>query len=261
MVDEVALEGGSQSAPVRRGDVVVRRASRQAKTVHALLRFLEDLGYAAAPRVVESGFTDDGRETISFVEGKVEHPGPMSRTAAVGVAVALRELHEATRSFVPPHDAYWNPWFLRDLGEPSVIGHCDATPWNVLVLPDRSISLVDWDEAGPVDPMIDFAQTAWTCSNLYSPDVVEMNALAPAGERAATLGAMVDAYGLDAAQRETFVRTMIDFAIHSTAADADDWHVTPEEADHQAAWGLAWRARAASWMLRNRALLEEAVRR
>ena len=53
----------------RRGDVVIRDAAPWTPAVHALLRHLEDAGFAAAPRLVGSGLDTDGREVL--LEGRL----------------------------------------------------------------------------------------------------------------------------------------------------------------------------------------------
>jgi hypothetical protein len=55
---------------------------------------------------------------------------------------------------------------------------------------------------------------------------------------------------------------MIQVAICDTAAQADDAAITPETTTHPIAlWAMAWRARAAAWMIRNRRTLETALAR
>ena len=58
--DPVLLPGGGRSVVHRRGDVVIRDAGAWTPAVHALLRHLEDVGFAAAPRLVGSGVDTDG---------------------------------------------------------------------------------------------------------------------------------------------------------------------------------------------------------
>jgi hypothetical protein len=57
---------------------------------------------------------------------------------------------------------------------------------------------------------------------------------------------------------------MIEFAIHSAASEADEAHILPDsdcmQVDKKVLWALAWRSRAAAWMLRNRSVLERALR-
>jgi hypothetical protein len=83
-----------------------------------------------------------------------------------------------------------------------------------------------------------------------------------AAERARQLAAIVDAYGLTASQRRGFLDRIIEFAICDTAAEADDAHVTTDTTSHPVAlWAMAWRARSAAWMIRNRPVLEAALAR
>ncbi|MCG5217698.1 hypothetical protein [Streptosporangium sp. KLBMP 9127] len=53
---------------------------------------------------------------------------------------------------------------------------------------------------------------------------------------------------------------MIEFAIRDCAAEAIEAGVTPQSRDPAPLWGLAWRARAAAWMINHRTSLERAVR-
>jgi len=128
--DQVVLEGGGRTSVHRRGDVVIRDTGPWTPAVHALLRHLEDAGFAAAPRLVGSGLDRDGRETLTFIEGDFTQPGPWSLEGATALGTLLRDLHRATNSFRPPADAVWFPWHGRDLGGPDkVIGHSRSGPW------------------------------------------------------------------------------------------------------------------------------------
>jgi thiamine kinase-like enzyme len=225
-----------------------------------LLVHLESRGVEGVQRVEGSGFDESGNEALRYVEGELEHPGPMKRESAAAVASILRTLHEATTTYEPPPGAAWQSWFGRDLGKPSVIGHCDAAPWNVIVKQEGAVVLVDWECAGPVDPLVDLAHACWLCANLYSDDIAAMNDLPPLEVRAGTLKAMVDTYGLNGPGRGDLVRLMIDVAIYSVAADADEYAVTVDTQQSNALWGMAWRSRSAAWMLRHRSVLEDAVR-
>ena len=58
----------------RVGEVVLREARPWSATVQALLRHLARVGFAAAPRVVEPGFDEHGRETLTFIHGTSGQP-------------------------------------------------------------------------------------------------------------------------------------------------------------------------------------------
>jgi hypothetical protein len=259
--DQVVLEGGGRTNVHRRGDVVIRDAGPWTPAVHALLRHLEDVGFAAAPRLVGSGLDRDGRETLTFIEGDFTQPGPWSLEGAAALGTLLRGLHRATSSFRPPADAVWFPWHGRDLGGPGkVIGHCDVAPWNIVARDGRPVALIDWETAGPVDPLVELAQLCWLNAKLYDDIVADLEQLPPLADRARQLAAIVDAYGLPARRRRGFVGQIIEFAICDTAWEADDAAITPETAGHPIAlWAMAWRARSAAWMVRHRGALEAAL--
>jgi hypothetical protein len=52
----------------RIGDTVRRPAMPWTPAVHGLLRYLEDVGYPHAPRVL--GFDERGREVLTWIEGE-----------------------------------------------------------------------------------------------------------------------------------------------------------------------------------------------
>jgi hypothetical protein len=52
---------------------------------------------------------------------------------------------------------------------------------------------------------------------------------------------------------------MIESTIRSMEADSFEANVTPETKESDALWGLAWQARTAAWLLRNRRTLERAL--
>jgi thiamine kinase-like enzyme len=121
--------------------------------------------------------------------------------------------------------------------------------------------VIDWDFAGPVDPLVDLAQACWLNAKLYSDDVADMEGLPPLDERSRHLRAIVDGYGLAATERAGLVDQMIGVAVAATANEADEASVTPSTTEPKLIWALAWRARSAAWMLRHRSVLQNALNR
>jgi hypothetical protein len=114
----------------------------------------------------------------------------------------------------------------------------------------------------PVDPLVELAQLAWLNAKLHDDIVAGIEHLPPLADRAIQLAAIADAYGLTARQRRGLLDHIIEFAITDTAGEADDAQVTPETTGHPVAlWAMAWRARSAAWMIRNRLTLETALSR
>ncbi|MDE2839374.1 MAG: phosphotransferase [Chloroflexota bacterium] len=255
--------GAGSTGVQRQGNVILRHARPWTPTVHSLLRHLEEVGFSGAPRVVGSGFAPDGRETLSYIEGEFTHPWPWSIEGAAGVVHLLRKFHEATASYRPPSHAVWPPWFGRSLGGPNrIIGHCDVAAWNIVARSGLPVALIDWETAGPVDPMIELAQACWLNAKLFDDDVAEREGLPSLEVRARQLRAIVDAYGLSTTQRRDMVDLIIGYAIHDAAEQADEFRVTPDMVDPMLDGYpiiLTWRARAAAWVYRNRDTLERAI--
>ncbi|WP_238403111.1 phosphotransferase [Paenibacillus mesophilus] len=195
---------------------------------------------------------------LSFIEGEFVHPGPWSDDAIVEVGKMLRRLHDATAMFEPAADAVWKPWFLRDLGGPHyVFSHGDIAPWNMVTREGFPFALIDWEFAGPIDPMVELARVCWLFPQLHDDDVAERVGLPSLDVRARQLRLLVDAYGVDPIQRRSLFDLILEVVIRETAEEAIEKQVTPN--CHGPLWGLAWRARAASWIVRHRIVLQKAL--
>ena len=256
--EEIPFTGGGRTAVSRIGDVVHRQAGPWAPTVHALLRHLEAEGFAGAPRVVGSGFDVQGRETLTYLPGASPHPGPWPEDALYNLGRMLADFHGASASFVPPPDAQWRLWFGRTLGTgPTIIGHGDLGDWNIIAQDGQPTGFIDWENAGPVDPLVDLAQLCWLNAHLFDDDLMERLNLPDLPTRARYLLTIVDGYGLASAGRAKLVEMMIALAIADAANEAVEARLTPDSTGPvEALWAMAWRARSAAWMGRNRGVLE-----
>ena len=253
-----AAEGGP-SHVIRSGGTVLRPAQPWTGTIHALLRHLEEAGFAGAPRLVGDGFDAEGNEVLSYVEGAIVHPHAWSDDGISAVGRLLRDLHAATASFRPPPEERWQPWWMHHRGPDSVIGHCDAGPWHIVARAGRPVAFIDWTLAGPVDRLDEVVATGWWNAQLHDDDVAERNNLPDAAARARQLRLFLDGYELPRADRRELIGRMIELAIRDCAAEAVRAGITPDSTDPAPLWSLAWRARAAGWMLRHRTLLDQAI--
>jgi Ser/Thr protein kinase RdoA (MazF antagonist) len=257
---EFPLTGGGRTEVSRRGDVVLRAAAPWTWSVHAILRHLEQKGFAGAPHVVGDGFDDQGRETLTYIEGEFIHPASWSDEAVITVGQMLKSLHMAMRDFTPPDNATWRPWFGRSLrGSHMVYGHGDFAPWNLVCRNNLPIAAIDWENAGPVDALVELAHVAWLNVQLVDNDVANRVGLPPIQKRAEQLRLLVDAYELPRDLRSELIQTMIDVATLDAADQAIEGNITPDTTDPTQLWGLAWRTRSAAWMIRNRKILEKAI--
>lgn len=195
MSDEEVLSGGSVSHVVRVGNTVRRPAGPWTSSVHALLRHLESVNYAFAPRVL--GVDEVGREVLTFLSGT-----PMMRPWPEGlreldvldqVGQALRLLADSVASFVPPHDAHWQ---APTPGRTGSVRHGDVGPWNTIFDDARLAGFIDWDFAEPAPRLWDLAQAAWYFVPLR-PEALGWRAagFAEAPDLAVRLARLCDAFG------------------------------------------------------------------
>jgi hypothetical protein len=161
LTDEVPLTGGNVTAGVVRvGETVRRPAGPWTPAVHALLRHLEGVGFAGAPRAL--GFDDRGREVLSYVEGHAAWPwdafAPLASDEGLRrVADLISAYHAAQAGFVSPADAYWSRVAPRNGAD--LICHNDFAPWNLIVGPGDWV-FIDWDLAAPGTRLSDLAYAA-----------------------------------------------------------------------------------------------------
>lgn len=157
---EIPLIGGDVTeGVVRVGDTVRRPTGAHTPLVHALLRHLEDTGFAGAPRLL--GIDAAGREVLTYVTGEVAaRPRPAwiadeDRLASVGRLV--RAYDDAAAGFTPP-DGVQAPSGPTPPPEmppapaypAELIGHMDFTPDNIVFRDGEAAALIDFDLVRPV---------------------------------------------------------------------------------------------------------------
>jgi len=161
---EEALLGGNQSASVRIGDTVHRRAGGWTSAVHALLVHLQRVGFGAAPEAI--GMDEQGRAVLRFVPGDV-YPGwpdPLPQwmlqdeVTLIAAATLLRRYHDSLDGFVSPPDAQWR--FVAP-GTHELICHNDWSPANAVFRGHVPIVMLDWDSAGPGSRLWDLASASY----------------------------------------------------------------------------------------------------
>jgi hypothetical protein len=160
--EEMPLSGGWVNQVVRIGDTVHRSAGAWTPAVHALMRHLESVGFAEAPRVL--GMDDQGREVLTYIEGEVGTTFPPELLTDDGLAALgalLRRYHDAVSGYAPPKDAVWRVGQVA-LAAGWVVCHGDFGVWNIVYRYGHPVGIIDWDFAEPGPPIHDLAKLAWS---------------------------------------------------------------------------------------------------
>ena len=213
MIDEIPLSGGiaNPGAVVRVGDTVRRPAGPHTPAVHAFFDHLRERGFNGVPR--PRGIDERNREILDFIDGDVPLPPfpawAWREEALVSVAQLTRHFHDSAASFAPPPDAAWD--FAAPVGWAGrSVGHHDICRENVIFRDGLAVAIVDFDFAGPADPIFDVAATAYYWMPFVAPE--DLDDVGVEVDHAARLRMFVDAYGLPRADR----RRMLDgFGAHS----------------------------------------------
>jgi Ser/Thr protein kinase RdoA (MazF antagonist) len=192
------------SGIVRRGDRLLRPVGPWSPAVHEYLRHLEAAGFGGSPRVL--GIEGD-REVLTFIDGDVANdpgwePGrgnrlpPYARTdvALRGAAELIGRLHQASAGFRPAVTSYRFHPCPPKAGE--VVSHGDLGPWNTVYREGMPVAFIDWDAAGPIEPLADLAAAAWTFVPLAPPRQLAEAGFDPLPDLPSRLRLFVDGYGL-----------------------------------------------------------------
>jgi aminoglycoside phosphotransferase (APT) family kinase protein len=242
-VSETVLEGGDVNVVVRVGDTVRRPLGEHSPAVHALLRHFEAVGFDGAPRFL--GIDTAGREILSFVGGEAAlAPLPTHDDVLVELGRLLRRVHEAVADFDPPAEA---KWFSG--GEGPLICHRDLFPPNVILRDGKPVALIDWDLAGPAEPLDDVVSAASHWAPLRT-DWATWGL--PADRQAERVRILCDAYGLSAPDRARFV----DVAVRIRRGGYE-LHRRLGGEERRPGWREMWDAGSGEAILGNLRLLEE----
>jgi aminoglycoside phosphotransferase (APT) family kinase protein len=77
-----------------------------------------------------------------------------------------------------------------------IVSHGDLGPWNTVYRAGMPVAFIDWDAAGPIEPLADLASAAWTFVPLAPPEQLTEAGFGPLPDLPARLRIFVDAYGL-----------------------------------------------------------------
>jgi Ser/Thr protein kinase RdoA (MazF antagonist) len=197
------LLAGNVSTVVRIGDTVRRTTGPWTPAVHALLRYLEEVGFKGAPRVL--GIAGQRREVLTYLPGKVPRrasPEVATNRVLAEVGRLLRRYHDAVSGFELPPGVEW--YHESDRAPGSVVCHNDLSPRNTVFRDGRPVAFLDWDFASPARPAWDVAHAAWQFVPLTDDPGCKRHGWTSLPDRLRRLRAFCDAYGLAEEERLSF---------------------------------------------------------
>ena len=246
MMDRVVVTDGG----------VRRPAGWWTPAVHALLKHLRSVGFTEAPEPLG---LEEGIETLSWIPGESGPAGWVKVVPEDGLrafARLLRRYHAATSGFVMINGGRWA---LADSGAArpgEVICHGDFGPWNVVWRGARPVGLLDFDFAGPGDPMLDVAYAVEYTAPFRSDEVaIRWHRFDTPPDRRHRIAVFAEAYGLAS------VHGLVDAVIErqrlaiSHVQQLADWHVEPQRSWVENGYLNEFAGRV-SWSVQHRHLLK-----
>ena len=250
--DRVRIDGG----------LVHRPAYPWTATVHDLLRHLHAAGFVV-PEPVGLDTTEPasdgaaiGVEAVRFVPGVSGADAWRLQATDEGLRSAarlLRQVHEATRSWIPPADAVWA--FPPVADSSGTVCHGDPGPWNMVWRDGQAVGLIDWDFARPAPALDDIAYALDYVAPFRSDeDSMRWHGFDRPPDRRRRIRIFLDAYGIDPP-------AIVDTILARRRATADELRsLATRGVEPQRTWVaegfLETSERHLAWSEENRALME-----
>lgn len=231
-------------------NTIIRQADECSAEVHHFLKYLEEYGLPVEHFIKIS----DGKEYYEFIDAEMVHPMKWSDVALYEIGRLTAALHRAGQEYHPLQPDTYRPWYLREIGTGKRIWcHGDLAPWNMFTKDGIPYKLIDWEYAGPLDPVAELARVCWLFAQLHDDDLAVKYDLPSPEKRAEQVRIICDGYGLEKERRRILIEQMVEVIICETAHEAIDPKLTPES--EGMLWGFAWRTRSLYWIWRNRGIL------
>ena len=265
---EVPLIGGDMTEGVVRVGRTVRRPVRShTPAVHALLRYLEAVGFEGAPRAL--GVDARNREVLTYLPGVVARRPLPGFVAADSTLASLAELqfryHRAVAGFAAPDWAQWDGEVTRFVdGPPEIICHCDVNLENVIFRAGphglQPYAFIDFDLARPGTRLVDIIQTLRYWAPIADP--ADRNPALRDADAAGRIALFCEAYGLSYTERARLVPVASRWLRRSRATIAQRARMSGGAWTRMLDAGVHDRLlRSAIWLERNRPEIEARLRR
>lgn len=228
-------------------------------SVRRYLLYLEAGGFP----VEHSVALTETEEITVFAQGEMVHPHKWTDEALYEVGVLVGNLHRFSAAFPESAKDVWQPWCLREIGRSSsrqtacICCHGDIAPWNMITQNGHPSLLVDFEFAGPLDPMVELSRVCWLFPQLVDDDLGSLYELPPPEKRAEQVRLICEGYRLPRSLRKELTSQIIETVICETAHEAIDPSLSFTSAGPL--WGFAWRTRSLYWIWRHRTTLQQAL--
>jgi thiamine kinase-like enzyme len=237
----------------KENDMVKRPMEKWSNNVHSLLTHFRN-NNLPVPKIIK---VDNQYEYLEYINGEMIHPHKWNNELLYELAVLIKKLHSVAKTFEHNKNMEWKKWYLREIGNPLICSHGDIAPWNVITNGNKIVGLIDWEMAGPMDPIIELARVCWLFPQLFDDDLGKLYELPSPNERANQIRLILDTYGLNKNERKNFFEKIMETIICETAHEAIDENVSFNTVGKL--WGMAWRNKSLYWIWRNKEIIKKVI--
>jgi len=159
--NEIVLDGGNINDGVARiGNTIRRNTGTHSRSVHRLLKALDNAGFTQAPKFL--GIDEKNREILSYMEGRcsIEPEYWSDERYLTSAGELLKTFHDASATYHCESDDIW-AYEYPDKDMHEVICHNDFAPYNLIADKEQFVAVIDFDLAGPGPRIRDVAYAAY----------------------------------------------------------------------------------------------------
>jgi hypothetical protein len=202
------LDGGREGKIKRSGEKVIRPANEWSSDVHRFLEFLISKGFDLVPKPY--GFTEDNEEILSYVPGTAyNYPLPkifMNDEMIICAAKLLKRYHDIGRDYMQELRGN-EKWMLPEVNPSEVMCHGDFAPYNVTLIDEKPMGIIDFDTLHPGPALWDIAYAVYRWVPFTSPD--NPDHYDDIDEQIRKMKIFIDSYGATAQHRRELPAMMV----------------------------------------------------
>lgn len=224
MEDFETLYGGREGKIKKNGNKVIRPANEWSSDVHRFLKFLISKGFDLVPDPY--GFTENNEEILSYIPGTAyNYPLPnifMNDKMIICSAELLKRYHDIGREYMKNLRGD-EKWMLPEVEPLEVMCHGDFAPYNVTLIDEMPMGIIDFDTLHPGPALWDVAYAVYRWVPFTSPE--NPDHYDDIDEQIRKAKVFMDAYGANSQQREELPGMMVkrlSALVNYMTAQADD---------------------------------------
>ena len=235
----------------KEGNMVIRPLKPWSKNVHQLMEYFRDIGIPV-PKIIK---IDEYHTYEEYIDGEISYAWTDDGLCEIGLL--MKKMHEVAKKFKIKEDKGWRENKLRELGKPGIFSHSDMHLENIMTKNGIPVSIIDWDNSGPIDPIIELAGLCYSAANLLDDDLGKLWKLPSTEKRGEQIKIILDAYELDNKKRKGFIDNIMKYVICTSASWAIAANITFDTIGLM--HDTARLNRSLYWILRNKKKLERKI--